>query len=394
MFLGGYPSRIETQPCRLPAHLRTTRPPARKTLPPLPQLLVIDDSAAILTTLHELLRHDYDIVTAHGGAEALRVLARSVPDLVLVDWYMPDVGGLAVCASVKASARTRHVPVLMMTGYDTPERRAVGLDAGADDVLAKPFDPDELRARLRTLLRRKRRIEELEAAGRLREQLSQMLVHDLRSPLTGVTLALDRLRDTAAQHDNAELIHRANHDLARANEMLTELLLIAKIEAGQFEVARAPHAIAALLDEVADGAALMARSRGLSVRVEAPRDDAPWCVDRMVVHRVIDNLLTNAIKHSSRGQTIVLRVAARAEDTPRPGEVLLIEVIDQGVGVSLPQRALLFERFRSFAHADARAQPIGLGLTFCKVATQAHGGSISYEPNEPRGSVFRARFRS
>jgi two-component system, sensor histidine kinase and response regulator len=393
MFLGGNPSRTQTQPCRLPNQRRSSRPPERKTLPPLPQLLVIDDSASILTTLHELLRHDYEVVTAHGGAEALQLLARSVPDIVLVDWYMPDVGGLAVCASVRASARTRHLPVIMMTGNDTPERRAVGLDSGADDVLAKPFDPDELRARLRTLMRRKQRFEELEAAARLREQLSQMLVHDLRSPLTGVTLALDHLRDADAQDDNAALILRANHDLARANEMLTDLLLIAKIEAGQFEVARAPHAVADLLDEAADGAALVARARGLSVRVEAPRNDAPWRVDRVVVRRVLDNLITNAIKHSTRGQTIVLRAAARADGTPRTDEALQVDVIDQGVGVNPKQRAHLFKRFRSFSQADALIQPIGLGLMFCKLATEAHGGSISYEPNEPCGSVFRVRFR-
>ena len=386
------PDRIKTQPCRLPARSRASLPPERKARAPLPQVLVVDDSQSILVTLSELLRKDYDVVTAHGGAEALQSVAEAVPDVILVDWFMPNLGGLAVCASVKASARTRHVPVLMMTGSDTPERRAAGLDAGADDFLAKPFDPVELFARIRNVLRTKRRFEELQAAARMREQLSQMIVHDLRSPLTGVTLALDLLRDAPAHEESAEFIVRANHGLVRANDMLSDLLLVAKIKAGQFTVARAPVAVAKALDDVAADAELMARARGLTVHVEAPRDEPPWPVDRTLVRRVVENLLNNAIKHSPRGAAIVLRAAPRGAHGPSDGGVLQIDVIDRGAGVAPQHRAHLFESFRSFSQSEQPTQPIGLGLAFCKLATEAHGGSIAYAPNEPQGSVFTARF--
>ena len=214
----------------------------------------------------------------------------------------------------------------------------------------------------------------------------------LSFPMPGVTLALDLLLDSPVHEENADVLVRANHGLVRANDMLSDLLLVAKIKAGQFTIKRAPVAVAEALDDVAADAELLARARGLTVRVEAPRDEAPWQIDRTVVRRVVENLLGNAIKHSPRGATIVLRAMPREAHGPSDGGVLQIDVIDLGDGVAPQHRPHLFESFRSFSQSEQPTQPIGLGLAFCKLATEAHGGSMSYAPNEPRGSVFTARF--
>ena len=117
------------------------------------QVLVVDDERAVRNALRRAFTlAGYDVAEADGGQAALSTLARSSPDLVVLDVLMPDVDGLEVCRRLRASGD--RTPVLMLTARETVADRVAGLDAGADDYVVKPFDLDELLARVRALLRR------------------------------------------------------------------------------------------------------------------------------------------------------------------------------------------------------------------------------------------------
>jgi two-component system response regulator MprA len=117
------------------------------------RVLVVDDDRAVREALRRVLTlGGYEVQTADGGAAAIELVVQSVPDAVVLDLGMPDVDGLEVCHRVRLLGN--RVPILMLTAREEVSDRVAGLDAGADDYLVKPFDVDELKARLRALLRR------------------------------------------------------------------------------------------------------------------------------------------------------------------------------------------------------------------------------------------------
>ncbi|HXG72452.1 MAG TPA: HD domain-containing phosphohydrolase [Gemmatimonadaceae bacterium] len=141
----------------LAAQNSATAPPAR--------VLAVDDSPANLALLTQLLvREGYEVLTARDGQDALDLVIRESPDLVISDVMMPRKNGYELCRDIKAHPSARLTPVVLVTSLDASNERIRGIDAGADDFLRKPFDPHELRARIRSLLRLKRYTDDLDSA--------------------------------------------------------------------------------------------------------------------------------------------------------------------------------------------------------------------------------------
>lgn len=127
------------------------------------RILVVDDEPAIIEMLSRFLRRDgYEVITAHDGIEALERVRQTRPDLILLDVVMPRLDGISVCQQLKDDEHTALIPITMLTGQDDYEHRRRGIEAGADDFLAKPFEQSILRARIRAQLRLKRLTDQLE----------------------------------------------------------------------------------------------------------------------------------------------------------------------------------------------------------------------------------------
>src|SRR5215475_14370658 len=132
------------------------------------RILVVDDIAANVRLLEAKLAAEYfEVVTASSGPEALEIIERNAPDIVLLDVMMPEMDGFEVCTKIRANAKTRFLPVVMVTALSDPSNRVRGLQAGADDFLTKPVNDLALFARVRSLVRLKRMMEE----WRLRDEI-------------------------------------------------------------------------------------------------------------------------------------------------------------------------------------------------------------------------------
>src|SRR5438046_1200970 len=132
-----------------------------------PKILVVDDTPHNVMLLCDLVAaNGYATLEAASGTEALSVIAREDPQLVLLDVVMPDMDGYAVCRAIRDDPKTALLPVVMVTALAPGEERVRGLEAGADDFLAKPIDPAELLARIKSLLRIKSLYDTVEAQGR------------------------------------------------------------------------------------------------------------------------------------------------------------------------------------------------------------------------------------
>jgi two-component system phosphate regulon response regulator PhoB len=124
-------------------------------MPPLPQVLIVDDERDLVRLLEfNLQQAGFETAAAYAGVEALEKVRQRVPDLVVLDLMLPDIPGTEVCRQIKASPRTRHVPVLMLTARTDEVDRVVGFEVGADDFVTKPFSVRELVLRIRAILRR------------------------------------------------------------------------------------------------------------------------------------------------------------------------------------------------------------------------------------------------
>lgn len=118
------------------------------------KILVVDDDPDILELLKASLEDEYEVITATGGQESLEKLKKQVPDLLVLDYVLPDMQGPAICAILRKDPLLVHLPVLLLTGKGEIEDKVRGLEAGADDYMVKPFSPQELIARIRMLIRR------------------------------------------------------------------------------------------------------------------------------------------------------------------------------------------------------------------------------------------------
>jgi putative two-component system response regulator len=186
------------------------------------KVLVVDDYAPNLRGLGMLLEHaDYTVLTAASGPEALEIVKNERPDLVLLDVLMPGMSGLDVCLELKRNADTRFMPVVLVSGAQERHTRLAGLDAGADDFLNKPVDPEELRARVRSLMRLKRLTDDLESAESLFLTLGRIV--EARDPCTEGHC--ERLTDYATEfgsylrldQDDLDALHRGAflHDVGK-----------------------------------------------------------------------------------------------------------------------------------------------------------------------------------
>ena len=212
------------------------------------------------------------------------------------------------------------------------------------------------------------------------DDLMQMFVHDMRSPLMVIGSSLELLRDDVPPNSEmAEHVAIARANAVRLKELANNFLDVHRMEAGYMPVHRAPTDVAALAREVVAGIHVLSPRRQIEVAASWPTD----CdCDPQIVRRVIENLLSNAIKHTPRDTPILINVSATDAH-------VRLSVRDQGPGIPAAVRARLFERYSASAIASDRgAHSVGLGLAFCALAVKAHGGSIRVESGEPRGSVF------
>lgn len=359
----------------------------RATINEIPQILIVDDEPSARQTMEMLLlREGYDLAFAADGYEALAHLDEDDADVILLDVMMPGMDGFELCERLRRNPKWQHVPIILVTALDSKQDLARGLEAGADDFLHKPYNGLELRARVRSMLRIKQRHDELQTALQLRQDLSNMIVHDIRSPLSAILISCDLLEMEVGAASMP--LSTIRGEAARLSGFLTDMLMMAKMEHGRLMLARSEVDMNELVTAVRDSFVQMAQLKDLSLRWEAPAQSTTLRVDAGLWRRVLDNLLTNAIKFSPTGGTITLRVMYPGSEADFAGKQMQLQVLDEGPGIPEEHQETIFDKFKIVAAKRRDVSQVGLGLAFCKMVVEAHDGRIYVEPNSPRGSIF------
>jgi two-component system sensor histidine kinase/response regulator len=364
-------------------------------------ILVADDIPAnvelLLDQLHSL---GYDTITAIDGPSAVAAAFEKSPDLCILDVSMPagDLGvddrsaGFEVCRRIKRDPRTSRIPVIFVTALNDTSDRVRGIEAGGDDFLTKPHNRLVLGARVRSLLKLKAATDALEDSLRklrelekVRDDLMKMIVHDLKTPLTSVLATLEMLADgdfgavTTPQKAAIGDAETKSEDLLA---LIDDILEVARIEEANISLALAPIAPGALLAELVHEWGHRFQQDGTTASVSVA-DDAPvFSGDKGLIKRVFSNLIQNAVTHSSHA--VHLELSAR-----RARQGVLFTVTDNGPGIPPEYHDLIFRKFGQVEMPRSpRTRSSGLGLTFCKLVVERHGGRIWVNSTEGKGSSF------
>ncbi len=367
-----------------------------------PVILVADDVSANVAALEEQLTTlGYRVVVARDGPAALDATRRHRPDLCILDVSMPPGGlacdardtGFEVCRRIKRDPRTARIPVIFVTSLTDTSDRVKAIEAGGDDFLTKPYNREVLSARVRSLLRLKFATEALEESYRklrelekVRDDLMKMIVHDLKTPLSSVLATLEMVLDQDYGPVTEPQRHALGDAESKAEELLAlieDLLEVARIEETTLALDRVPVAPGALLAEIAHEWGARFRQAGTTVSVEVA-DDAPvFGADRALLKRVFGNLVQNAITHGVEP----IRLALHAQRDAGGG--VLFTVADDGPGIPPEYHEVIFRKFERVKRSELpRVRSSGLGLTFCKLVVEAHGGRIWVQSAGTGGSQF------
>ncbi|HEY0996048.1 MAG TPA: ATP-binding protein [Gemmatimonadaceae bacterium] len=368
-------------------------------LPPL--ILVADDVSANVELLFDQLHVlGYRAIAADDGPSALKACFDHRPDLVILDVSMPagDLGvddrstGFEVCRRIKRDPRTARTPVIFVTALNDTTDRVKAIEAGGDDFLTKPHNRLVLGARVRSLLKLKAATDALEESYRklrelekVRDDLMKMIVHDLKTPLTSILATMEMALD-GDFGPLADPQRKALGDAeGKAEDLLTlieDLLEVSRIEEAKLELDVEKIAPAAFLSEICHEWELRFQQEGAAAAVDVT-DDAPVIeADKALLKRVFGNLIQNALTHSANA--VKVQLAAR-----RDGDGILFTVADNGPGIPPEYREVIFRKFQQVKTTNVpRVRSSGLGLAFCKMAVDAHGGRIWVQEAEGGGSAF------
>ncbi|MDX2217192.1 MAG: hybrid sensor histidine kinase/response regulator [Oculatellaceae cyanobacterium bins.114] len=345
-------------------------------------ILVVDDEPSGFTVVKSLLTpQGYNISCVSSAQDAFTQLETALPDVILLDVMMPEMDGIEACRLLKAHPDWQHIPVIIVTALNSKSDLVRCIEAGADDFITKPVNGLELRSRVRSMLRIKHQYDALQSTLSLREDLSHMIVHDLRNPLASILLAaeiLKRFESSDRQQQKIEQIVIAGQQM---QSLIDSLLLMAKLESGKMILRREDTDLNAMCSAAIALIEPLAAQKKLELIADLPEPNGRVSIDINIFRRVLDNLLSNSIKFAPFNSQVILKVSY-----PRLHQAQ-IQVIDFGPGVPEDLRQSIFEKYQVGKFVKEVPQ-IGLGLAFCKMAVEAHGGQITVETNQPKGSIF------
>ena len=361
----------------------------RQPSAPVASVLVVDDTVENLRVLSDLLgEQGYDVRAVTSGHQALQAVEHDPPDLILLDITMPDMDGFEVCRRLRATERSKDVPVIFLTALTATADKLRAFDAGGVDYVTKPFQFEEVLARVRThvALRRAQTAladsyKGLRALEQLRDDLVHMIVHDMRSPLTALQIDLNLLKGPAAALDDVSRqgLRAAVDSVKALNRMANDLLDVSRLEEGKMPIDRAEWDLTQIASEVRSALRNIDHERPIDIETAGP---VRATCDGSLVRRVLENLVSNGIRHTPAGSRIRISLAS---DRGR----VRVEVHDQGRGVPPEAREKIFEKFGALqARHDRSYHSVGLGLAFCKLAIRAQGGTIGVDSGVPAGSTF------
>lgn len=354
------------------------------------KILVVDDEAKNREILAIMLESEgYEVFQAASGRETLKMVEENPPDAILLDLVMPDMTGIEVCRQLKSNPATFPIPILIITIVIEREDRLSCIEAGARDFLNKPIDQQDVFLRVKNAVDSKKLHDDMEASylklqelEQLRDSLTQMIVHDLKSPLTSIHGYLQLLEiHQQEMNENAKTdFNMAFTSTLRLIDMINDLLDLTHLESGKLKLNKCEFDIRETVRNATESMRFMIDEKEIELNLKVNSTNLFY--DTKLIRRVLDNYMSNALKFSPQSGRITIK-------SHEINGFIRIEVIDEGPGLAPELYEMIFDKFKQAEmRVSGAGQSLGLGLAFCKLAVKAHGGDVGVDSTEGKGSTF------
>ncbi|RKZ52261.1 MAG: hypothetical protein DRR16_23150 [Candidatus Parabeggiatoa sp. nov. 3] len=394
-----------------------------------PLVLIIDDSPVNLMLLHNVLeKHHFRVILAEHGEQGFTIAKETPPDIILLDVIMPGWDGYETCRRIKQDASLAHIPILFLSALGDTENKVRALQAGGVDYVSKPFQKEELLARVEThieLAHLRQNLEQevanqtekiqllfealqlsydkAQQASMLKTEFLRNISHEFLTPMNivlGMTEML--LEDTPLTEEQLHLTTTAMKAGKQLQDILTNMLNFAQLFKGEVKEVLTKFHICDIIDHILKRLSTSLGEKNLQISTEiAPTLYSTFAGNQEGIYNVLIKLIDNAIKFTEQGQ-LVIRVQPIDKpidlddlDSMQPLDEddkkywIRFEISDTGIGIAEQKQAYLFDIFSQVDGSSTRYYDgMGMGLAVAKLLTESMGGQIGVNSQLDQGSTF------
>lgn len=360
-------------------------------------ILIIDDTPENVLVLRQFLRRvGFEVLVSYDGEDGLETAEYAQPNLVLLDVLMPGLDGFETCQRFKENEQLKDIPIIFMTALSETENKLRGFSLGAVDYITKPFHQDEVLARINTHLTLRRlqrelqqRNEELIKLNQEKNEFIGIAAHDLKNPLSAVQSLSEFMQESFDSLPKERLLKSLsiiNFSSKQMFELIRNLLDVYAIEAGKLKVSLTTVNIIPLLQSLAEEYENRASTKDISLEFKGLDKPCYAFTDATIVHQILDNLISNAVKYSPKGKRVWVRLS---HDT----KYVCCEVQDEGPGLNEQDKQKLFGKFaRLTPRPTGQEHSTGLGLFIVKKLVDAVKGRVWCQSELAQGTTFTIEF--
>lgn len=336
-------------------------------------ILIVDDESSSIELLKAVLSPiGYNILTALSGKEALNILDKNSVDVILLDIMMPEMNGYEVCKIIKENKKTRMIPVLVISALGEISSNIKAMEVGAEGFVAKPYNTQLVIAYVRSLIQVKKLTDELIKLDQLKDDLTRMIIHDLRNPLISALGFINLLVKETRPDKIMWYSHVVKNGVSDALDLIENLHDITRLENNKLTIKRSDENIYLIIADIIDTMSPIFEKRGLITKLVSDCN-LKHNVDLQIIKRVVQNIFTNAAKYANKDSTIMIHAYKKNNS-------LVIRISNTGDIIPAEYKFKVFEKFWQ-VELKQKGENIGtgLGLAFCKIAIEAHNGKIWVE---------------
>jgi len=334
---------------------------------------------------------EFDIQTAETGSEALDKISAFKPDLILLDYKLPDLTGLEILERIDSNDGTMQT--IMITAYASLDTAVSAIKSGAFDFLSKPFTPEELRAKIskaaQSIILAKHVKKLNEEKRQVRFQFISILGHELKAPLNAIEGYLNMFNERSLGTEIEKYDESIGRCLVRTDQMrklIADLLEMTKIESGSRQREIIEVDISALAKASVETVLPEANKRNISLRLNSP-SPLLFKADKFEMELIFNNLISNSVKYNRDGGSVDINLDLKESE-------LIFSVQDTGIGMSREEANKLFQEFvRIKNKKTAHIMGSGLGLSTVKKVCQIYNGDINVESEPDVGTKFMGFIR-
>lgn len=362
-------------------------------------ILIVDDKPDNLKLLISILEDtNYDLSIAQDGNSCLSIANSEKVDLILLDIVLPDINGFDICAKLKSQEKTKDIPVIFMTGLADSLDKVKGFELGAVDYITKPFDTQEVLARINTHLTIQKLKNELQhknielqkfldrekETNRLKGKLLSLASHDLRTPLTTINLSSNLLRNPNIPIEKkSTYLDKIEKSVKQTIKFLDDIVFYSRIEQGKIEFNPKVLSIDDFCKSIIGNFHFVLDQKHQVELINECNIPSIYA-DPILLEHILENLIHNSVKYSPKGGTI--RITINCKD-----HYISLSVEDNGIGIPQESIPLLFQDFYRADNAKS-IKGTGLGLALVKQFVDMHNGWIDVKSNLNIGTKFTLHF--